>query len=383
MVFIANFDADQVPNTHAPGRVPGFVWSFAPLCGLLLPDITTVVSPSRPDPAVLDTCRTAGLPLPPVKRIPYRPDEDYTATVVKALGAAARERTCWGVTPAGGRLDAGPARRLNDKRYLLPLKRRRARYPYWAAVCRDRTEAAAVLEAHRGEEAVVCRPFSSSGRGRRLLRGDLSGIDLAAVEYPVILEKRLNRIRDYSLLLWASRDGVTAQAQTGLITNRAGHYLGNTVYPDGRGPLSARITRDVVADISPYIRGSGYTGPCGADLFSLTGSGEFHISEINGRYTIGHLARRLQRRLTPFTPGRLKILSCRKGADSSDIIEMLAKTGISFSSGYGALPVAYHRNRGGTVIAAFYLAAGDEGRLDRLEALLIAAVDGPPPRKRV
>lgn len=106
-----------------------------------------------------------------------------------------------------------------------------------------------------------------------------------------ILEPWLDRVADYSVLLWLHEDGTHALHVLKLLNTSSGVYCGH----------ESRVPSDVRRDLAQMgealardLHSEKYVGPVGVDAFSFRLDGREWLRpvvEINARMTMGHLAR--------------------------------------------------------------------------------------------
>ena len=136
-----------------------------------------------------------------------------------------------------------------------------------------------------------------SGRGRAGAQG-LNGFDailaaakgMCAHKEGFVLEPWLNRIQDFSILLWIPAKGDVRVQVLELLNTTSGVYAGHeNQLPSAKQKELKKIGRRLAED----LRADGYVGPAGIDAFAYEDKGQTFLRpvvEINARMTMGHLA---------------------------------------------------------------------------------------------
>jgi hypothetical protein len=147
---------------------------------------------------------------------------------------------------------------------------------------------------------VVKAPMSAAGRGRLRRRGrELDPAGRVRAERllrrhgQLLYEPWMERTGDFACLGTVSERGLALAGCHHLITDRQGGFRGITITPDLVVP-----GLDVVAgEVARALSAAGYRGPFGIDGYRYidsTGRERLQLlSEINARYTFGHVARAL------------------------------------------------------------------------------------------
>jgi hypothetical protein len=279
-----------------------------------------------------------GLPSPVLESGPLRslePAEEILAWGETRAVEAERSRSVPAVVPAGGSPEREPSsieRRLRAVRPSPPAAAARAGHRRFcleaarslglalpgARMVKTLGEIEAHLEAGGAaasptEGWVLKAPLSAAGRSR--LRGRGRPLDPASVRRAerlldlfgeLLFEPWMDRTADFGSPAIAGERGVELLGLHGLEVDPGGVFRGITVPPRGSAPagLSSEETllleRTTLA-VGELLREAGYRGPFGLDGWryrDISGSAQFQpLGEINGRMTMGLLARALVERL--------------------------------------------------------------------------------------
>jgi uncharacterized ferritin-like protein (DUF455 family) len=146
----------------------------------------------------------------------------------------------------------------------------------------------------------------------------------------LVVEPWLDRVRDFSVQLEMTSDGLKLCGYTGLINDAKGQFQGNLAAPK----FERRIPQDVIglfpappdiatrlhalyADIFALLevelRQAGYFGPVGVDAFVYrTPQGDCRLKpivEINPRYTMGRVTVELMKQVAPGSHGLFRLVN--------------------------------------------------------------------------
>lgn len=180
-----------------------------------------------------------------------------------------------------------------------------------------------ILVENRGP-MMVKMPWSSSGRGlqpittypiSRSVSQRLSG--MLRDQGFVLAERLLSKICDLGFLYEITSGEIRFVGHSRFFTNEKGQYRGNYLngYPTGKSREEQEFIRHAGKALPPIqtraLEKSGitslYEGPCGIDtLIYRDSAGKLRIQpclEINLRYTMGHVAARLEKHLAPGSKG--------------------------------------------------------------------------------
>ena len=180
-------------------------------------------------------------------------------------------------------------RRLQHRATLLPLQ------PDCHAIYS--IPQLSTLNSQFSTPMVLKAPWSSAGRGLRWVNGSLSPHDIAWAEKVireqdcVIAQPRYTITDDFALLYRIS-DGILTLVGYSLFQTTAGVYRGNILLPDPDIQAHVGITPQQKENIESWLTENlvgQYQGPLGVDLFR-TSDGDIHVSELNLRHTMGHIA---------------------------------------------------------------------------------------------
>lgn len=207
--------------------------------------------------------------------------------------------------------DAG-AKAVNDRRFALQVAQSWSGALPGARVIHSVTE----LERHLATGgacaspnlAWVCKaPWSSAGRERAYGTGTELTPDLttqlerlfAYTEGVVVFEPWLPRICDAGIC-GVVADQVTLEEPHGLMSSPRGGFAGIDVFATQLEPPEREALVACAAHVGDELARAGYQGPFGIDAFAYRDGTTRRLqplSEINGRYTFGHVARCLAKRL--------------------------------------------------------------------------------------
>ncbi|MDE7388948.1 MAG: hypothetical protein K2M97_06845 [Muribaculaceae bacterium] len=167
-----------------------------------------------------------------------------------------------------------------------------------------------VAQLPYGRDFFIKAPWSGSGRGvadasllpRR--QGERLCAGIIARQGSVMVEPKLDKIRDFALLYMVEPDGRVRYRGLSLFFNgSANAYGGNIVAPPGR--LAELLAADYISETAAVVAAalepivSGYTGPVGVDMMLYRGDdGSQTICptvEVNMRMTMGAVALSLAR----------------------------------------------------------------------------------------
>ena len=147
---------------------------------------------------------------------------------------------------------------------------------------------------------VLKAPWSGSGRGLRWVDGVLSGHDEAwiaktvALQRCVIVEIREVVVDDFALEFNLSA-GVVSLVGLSLFKTQSGVYRCNVLLTDDEIRRHLQLPHSVEYAICQWLRlyvAPYYNGPVGIDLIKNS-DGDFCVSEMNLRHTMGLVAHRL------------------------------------------------------------------------------------------
>lgn len=195
--------------------------------------------------------------------------------------------------PADGQLDTW--RRLQHRATILPLQ------PDCHPI-QTIDEAEAILLRH--PQSVFKAPWSGAGRGLRWVAGSLTPHDVAWIEKVireqntvssdvrcVIHQPRYDITDDFALLYHIETHSLRFVGYS-LFKTASGVYRGNILLPDDEIQCRVGIDTKQQDVIEKWIKENlvgHYQGPLGIDLFR-TVDGDIHVSELNLRHTMGHVA---------------------------------------------------------------------------------------------
>jgi hypothetical protein len=120
---------------------------------------------------------------------------------------------------------------------------------------------------------------------------------------------------------------LTVEAVHDLYVDDSGRFLGITV---GGHENPTQAANAIALRAGEALIASGYTGPFGVDLFRVEGTAaepRLHLSEVNARYTFGHVAHALAKLARPAlgldvaAPIALRI---GRGVPPADVIPLLS-----------------------------------------------------------
>lgn len=309
---------------------------------MLFAESNDIVAYSRPNNEWLERMQNAGFVLPHFKTM----DELRTDLEDSSISGVRLES--WGKSPAESQLFRFL---VNDKlawkdAYRVIFERKTAadflRRLFQSGNLPDYIDAAISPQIVKTEAEIesllkaVCplvlkAPLSSSGRGLTVLRRHqlnesnrqwIGGV-LEQQGY-LIAEPWLNKKLDFSLqYLIDDNHRVQYLGPSFFLTNTNGQYSGHilnfkdfSLIPGGKESLTA-IAGQIQSELenSPYC--NGYCGPLGVDMISYTDSGnklKIHpCIEINPRYTMGYLSKKLELKVHPEASGFFKIHFDPKG----------------------------------------------------------------------
>ena len=179
-------------------------------------------------------------------------------------------------------------RELQHRTTLLPLQ------PDSRAVT---TEAEVEAFLIRHSEGVLKAPWSGSGRGLRWLSGRLGDHDRAWLrkvvreQRCVIVEPRWRVNHDFALEFRVDDSGLTFVGYS-LFESANGVYRGNLLLPDEEICRLVGHTQSEREALEAWLLDAivpHYRGPLGVDCI-CDADGNIHISELNLRHTMGHVA---------------------------------------------------------------------------------------------
>lgn len=179
-------------------------------------------------------------------------------------------------------------RRLQHRATLLPLQ----------PDCRAIHDIASLQAQFSTFHSVVLKaPWSGAGRGLRWgsLRPtphDIAWAEKVIREQECLIMQPRYTIADDFALLYRIAGGTLTFVGYSLFQTSAGVYRGNILLPDPDIQARTGITPQLQGQIENWITENlvdQYEGPLGVDLFR-TVDGDIHVSELNLRHTMGHVA---------------------------------------------------------------------------------------------
>ncbi len=222
------------------------------------------------------------------------------------------EWLAWGVTPSflalrpeGNFPDAECVRHVNSKVYSAALEESLGASLPGAQICESPEEIEEAL-ANRSGDFFVKNPFGVAGRERIVAADARLSDDQAiwlerqfALVDAVVVEPRVDRIRDWSIQFELEESGARELGVCELITDAMGNHRGHRIAEEKPSRKMQLLARDAARRVYEQ----GYRGPLGIDAFegrldqALV---ERPLCEINARVTFGRLALELAR----FVPER-------------------------------------------------------------------------------
>lgn len=180
-------------------------------------------------------------------------------------------------------------------------------FPIWpAAIESDNVEEVERLIDQYGK-IVVKAPWSSSGRGVKFIDSPKSLQQIAGTirkQGSVMVEQFAPEHFDFALLYYCSDGKAEFQGYSVFESDTDNaSYKGNIVAPQEelKQIIDSKSSASQLAQIIPAIESilssivaDKYSGPVGVDMF-YSGSGLFHVVELNLRYTMGFVALGLAR----------------------------------------------------------------------------------------
>jgi uncharacterized ferritin-like protein (DUF455 family) len=146
----------------------------------------------------------------------------------------------------------------------------------------------------------------------------------------LVVEPWLERVRDFSVQLEMTSDGLKLCGYTGLINDARGQFQGNSAAPKFERRIPQNViglfseppdiaTRlhalytDIFTMFETELRRAGYFGPVGIDAFvyrTLQGDCRLKpVVEINPRYTMGRVTVELMKQVAPGSHGRFRLIN--------------------------------------------------------------------------
>lgn len=146
----------------------------------------------------------------------------------------------------------------------------------------------------------------------------------------LVIEPWLKRVRDFSIQMEMTLDGLKLCGFTGLLNDARGQFIANYAESQWPSRFPARITslfgksfdfsqrlrefyEDVFARLETELHTRNFSGPIGLDAFvyrdAMTGLRLKPIVEINPRYTMGRLLLELLRQASPGGTGILRLVN--------------------------------------------------------------------------
>ena len=177
-------------------------------------------------------------------------------------------------------------RRLQHRATLLPLQ----------PDCRAITTPSQ-LSIFNSLFSILKAPWSGAGRGLRWVNGSLTPHDIAWAEKVIreqqcVIAQPRYTITDDFALLYRIAGGTLTFVGYSLFQTSTGVYRGNILLTDPDIQARVGITPQQKETIESWLTENlvgQYQGPLGVDLFR-TVDGDIHVSELNLRHTMGHVA---------------------------------------------------------------------------------------------
>ena len=201
----------------------------------------------------------------------------------------------------------------------------------------DALAAIAVIRARGHHKVVVKEALGLAGQNAiRLWEPELAGAQrrwlTTATENhrPLVVEPWLERLKDFSVQLEMTREGLKLVGYTGLINDHRGQFQANWAAPNHARRIPAAVTAlfpepadisnqlqrlyaDLFALLESELRAVDYLGPLGIDAFVYrTASDQIRLKpvvEINPRYTMGRLTLELMKHAAPGRHGLFRLLT--------------------------------------------------------------------------
>lgn len=206
------------------------------------------------------------------------------------------------------------ASKVNIKKRLVELET-----PYnVGSIVNSTDEISTLLAANKESSFVIKSPFSTSARSRIKIDASkaISEHQIAWLEKnfslhkQLVIEPWLKKCFDYSLLFKRQAKRLKYLGHSFFFTDSRGqykgHYLGNKNYFDI--DLRALHSLDAISHsrklVESILNSNDYEGHLGADglIFQNHGQKLFALVEINPRYTMGHIALQLEKRILSSVP---------------------------------------------------------------------------------
>lgn len=280
MIVYANLDQEaQWAGQTLPARVRRRIAGLSPLLAALADEPAEPAEPAEvwaAEPVDASRLRTVAGWTPPAMRV----------------GRPARWDLAW-ADPA--------AQHVNDRRFALEVARELGVALPGARVI----EALDQLDAHARGEWICKAPWTAAGRDR--VRGSGGVYDrsklarLLRIFGALVYEPWLDRVLDVGVCGRIGADGrVTIEPPHRLLTTAHGGFAGIFVPASTLDVANHDRLVEVVDGVGAALARAGYAGPFGVDAFVYRAGDQLALHplcEINARYTFGHVARALARRL--------------------------------------------------------------------------------------